>query len=570
MASLSREDKKIYDRELRIERRRKEIIKRRGKNQHPALKKLQRKIIQTRVSSSSGKKSSSGSLKLRKIKKSVRLKSSSDPSPGENLPSLDRKIMKIAKISRKDKFVPFDLLIGKKSPVTLSSRNRGRKEPMPIGDSKRSSKISRKLRGNKRSSSSTITHSTRSSSEGKRRLTKSKRKSKEKAGGKRQSKTSSTSSSQGLLKSSKKFSKKPQLLGKQSPPRKTTVNVEEMRRQFKKSKGKHRQISFQRPLDKDTFKSIHLLGKNSDYFQMPRHSTSKPSYLGDEGEIPTENGSSKKQHSIYDDKYFRNLVKTQSRMIRDRIQKERKQKQHQMEQEKAMAIERARREKEERDRNQQKPRSPSVIEKELERLVQAGMKSQYKMTEVIPGETPVINEDILKMSEKGQRIDIRDLVPTSKIFEWPQPPLSQHSLPSTVSKSKRRGTSKKSLSKNRQKKRLTKLRTSQDSNESKEELNSEVKVSNFWQYQEPAREEYDLQGYLDGIIKEEAGEILTSIKKKRKPKRKVSFSGRKIIVNPEVERRKSHVLLVCQPCGMTYLSTEMPCCQLKSKQCGSE
>ncbi|XP_061394762.1 transcription initiation factor TFIID subunit 3-like [Musca vetustissima] len=499
-------------------------------------------LVVDRNSSYSGKstsKTSSGTLSIKRTKKSLRLKSSSERGHSESLQS-------------------------KKSPVTMASRGKGKKEPIPIGDSKRAStktRHSKRSRGSKKSSSSTITPSSRSSM-AKRRLSTTKNKPKQKYR-KRQPKTSSSTSSQALLKPRKTLSKKSPPLDKPIP-KNPTANLEDMRRQFKKFKTKGRQINIQRPLDKDTFKSIHLLRKNSNYFQIPRHSTSKPSYSTDADEtIPTPTAPPKRKPSVYDDKYFRNLIKTQSQMIRDRIQKDRKQKQHLMEQQKALEAERLKREKEEKERSLKNKRSSSYGERELERLVRSAMKSQYKMTEVIPGETPIINEDILKMSDKGKRIDIRDLVPTSKIFEWPQPREERPPLKSqpSIRKSKHRRTSMK-----RTKKRL---RNSQDSNESKEELNSEVKVSHFWEYQDPAREEEEFKEDQDAVVEQEMQD-LNLIKKKRKPKRRVSFSRRKIIVNPTMEKQKSPTLLVCQPCGMTYLSTETPCCQLKSKRCVDE
>ncbi|KNC29827.1 hypothetical protein FF38_01503 [Lucilia cuprina] len=273
--------------------------------------------------------------------------------------------------------------------------------------------------------------------------------------------------------------------------------------------------------------------------------------------------SKPKKSSVYDEKFFQNLVKTQRATITEKLLVQRK-KQQELAKEKAEREEEQAREYYRKSRaNLYRRRSTSLSESTMmDNLIKSAMKSNYNLAEVIPTNVPIVDENLLKNIHKSHKIGIKDIL-SSTDNDWSSllkvsqvnlkvdTPLNVALLPTTSANILETVEKVQSES-------VTSV---------KEEIKMEQQPKSIQEVQFDTLS-FDELVNVDDLIKStlarqaaDERKLVTKTKRKKKSKKIIK----------ELEQKPSSIeteelRIICSSCGMTSLQPGGPCCPLIMKK----
>ncbi|XP_059217769.1 trichohyalin-like [Stomoxys calcitrans] len=482
MATLSEEDRQIYLKELKAQRKRRKLFKEKGKQEHPAVKRIRRQIRKTKAKKDFLK----GDI--------LSLRSSIDHfhQIREALRDTNKRFRKKATDIRKV------LLTEKMSMSHLKE----------VSQSLLSGKSKQKLRSL----------------------------------GENSYKASDTKSNDKLALCDIRIEKAP--AGTMASKRKgckfsKLKELGQAAKQSKKSNGKRKDWS-----------SADIGPPDFHSMRRSRRSSTRPSTHFPEAEFQEEKELANKPQT-YDQKYFRNLLKSKSQIIRQHLQTERQIKKAQLEKKQKEAQEEERQRKLRELETRRKRRSTFNKDKELDRLLKEALEGKFNQADVVPAEMPVVSEDILKMSTKGEKINIWDLMPSRKIEESTLKETLEHEKSSKEEKKSSKSRLIKRTSKLRKIKshghlKLAKTTDSEESNV--EDLTSEVTPSHLLDGKDGSKEDQnDGEPPIKETVEEEA--LMKSLKK-RKAKRRFPIRRKKFLEILSEKGYDSDSIVICSPCGI--------------------
>ncbi|XP_037808677.1 glutamic acid-rich protein-like [Lucilia sericata] len=277
---------------------------------------------------------------------------------------------------------------------------------------------------------------------------------------------------------------------------------------------------------------------------------------------PTPRPKPKRTSSVYDEKFFQNLVRTQRATITEKLLVQRK-KQQELEKEKAEREEEEAREYYRKSRaNLYRRRSTSLSEStKMDNLIKTAMKSNYNLAEVIPTNVPIVDENVLKNIHKSHKIGIKDIL-SSTDSDWSsllkvsqvnlkvESPLNVALLPTTSANILESAEKVKP-----------------ETATSIEEVEMVAAPKSVQEVQFDTLSFDELVNVEDLIKTTLARQAAEDRKLLAKPKRKNKSKKIKEIVEQKPSSAETEELrIVCSSCGMTSLQPGGPCCPLILKK----